>query len=70
MCLKGFPSLEVSTDFRVGFVEVGFQESRKIYSASPAVAASRSRQQKDDKSKPRKQEGNDWRHYRTEVGPA
>jgi hypothetical protein len=33
--------------------EVGFQESRKIYSAAPVGRSSR--QQKDDKSKPRKQ---------------
>jgi hypothetical protein len=34
------------------------------------VGRSRSRQQKDDKSKPRKQEARHRRHYRTEVGPA
>jgi hypothetical protein len=69
MCL-GFPITgSESQTLRVGFGGRASRRAERSTVTSP-VGRSRSRQQKDDKSKPRKQAGDYQRHYRTEVGPA
>jgi hypothetical protein len=71
MCLKGFPSLEVSHRLlRVGFVGSRLPGEPKDLQCFAPVGRSRSRQQKDDKEAQEAGKAITSVTYRTEVGPA